>query len=151
MATIATVDLCTVNAWTLGTAARQLEFAEALKKIRWSVVGVTKARIKGSGALSLPPDVTLFHSGGGVARAGVAFVIESSLVQQAQFNPISDRVATLTLQTLRLHLVLVYASVNSGLGVYMRLYPGVVDMHLWIMGGVYRGLGAIYRGLGSAS
>uniref|UniRef100_A0A8R1UT03 Reverse transcriptase domain-containing protein n=1 Tax=Pristionchus pacificus TaxID=54126 RepID=A0A8R1UT03_PRIPA len=83
-------------------------------KINYDVIGLTESRIVGKGSVCLPLCRSiLFHSGGKTAHRGVAFLIKDNLSKESKFRAIDDRLATLTIPSKKLHIILIYAPTST--------------------------------------
>ena len=76
------------------------ELEEELARIKFDIVGISEARIKGEGCITLNNSGhNLYYRGGDTCQKGVGFVVHKDVAGNVtSFKGISDRVAQLTIK-----------------------------------------------------
>ena len=97
------LNICTYNTRTvndLNTDARAI-MLEELKDIKWDVVGMSETKMKDSDIQTIEESGDrIYFSGNNVSRSnGVGFLVKKYLIPNVEvYDPISDRLAVLTLK-----------------------------------------------------
>ncbi|KAK4324387.1 hypothetical protein Pmani_004947 [Petrolisthes manimaculis] len=93
------LKICTYNTRSFSSDNRMLEFEEELKKINFDIIGISEARRKGEGCLTLTNSGhCLYYKGGDTCQNGVSFLVHKNIAGNViKFKGMSDRVAQLTI------------------------------------------------------
>jgi hypothetical protein len=92
------LNIGTYNCRTLLHEDRLLELEEELKKIKWSIVGLSEVRRQGEEITDLESGHLFYHNSGTNGQAGVGFMIHRSVKEKvSEFININERIAEVRL------------------------------------------------------
>ena len=90
--------ICTFNVRSLSTTEKLLELKEAIKNIKYDVIGLSEVRRLGTNIIE-DDDLILCYSGESIGQHGVGFLVNKELKMNIEsFQGISGRVCTLQLK-----------------------------------------------------
>ncbi|CAH2091369.1 unnamed protein product [Euphydryas editha] len=91
------IQIATINARTLRTEERLIELEEALKDIRWDILGLCEVRRSGEEIKEFN-DSIFYWKGDTQGKYGIGFLVKKYLKQYIEeFNGISDRIGILNI------------------------------------------------------
>src|SRR5271156_978774 len=111
------LNIGTYNCRTLLHEDRLLELEEELKKIKWSIVGLSEVRRQGEEITDLESGHLFYHNSGTNGQAGVGFLVHRSLKNKiSDFISINERIAEVRIlltEKTKIRIIQVYAPTST--------------------------------------
>ena len=111
------LDIGTYNCRTLLHEDRLLEIEEELKRIKWSIIGLSEVRRQGEEITDLESGHIFYHNSSNNGHAGVGFLVHKSLKDKVtDFISINERIAEVRLnltERTKIRIIQVYAPTST--------------------------------------
>jgi hypothetical protein len=123
------LNIMTYNVRTLSSYERLLELEEAIKEIKYDVIGISEMRRLGN-KIEEYENFIICHIGQTPGKHGVGFIIDKSLKRNIEsFSGVTERVATLNIniKDYKLTIIQVYAPTDSASEREIEEFYKVID------------------------